>query len=144
MGMEMANDNVQDNFRTHASCCKLFGAMAFGKNNHLQCHVDDDFCHLIMTVHVNGKKYEDDDSLVVYFCFPRLGLAVPLRPGDALIFNPREEHALSSRCDNETEVYTISFYLKTAVVDEWQQASIDAQYWDAFERVGWMKSMIIL
>ncbi len=69
-----------------------------------------------MTVHINGKKYEDDDSVVVYFCFPRLGLAVPLRPGDAFIFNPREEHALLSRCDNETEVYTISFYLKTAVV----------------------------
>ncbi len=90
--------------------------MAFEKKNHLRCHVDDDFCHSIMTVHVNGKKYEDGDSVVIYFGFPRLGLAVPLRPGDALIFNPREEHALSSRCDNETEVYTISLYLKTAVV----------------------------
>ena len=69
-----------------------------------------------MTVHVNGKKYEDDDSVVVYFCFPRLGLVVPLCLGDALIFNPREEHALLSRCDNETEVYTILFYLKTALV----------------------------
>ena len=69
-----------------------------------------------MTVHVNGKKYEHDDSVVVYFGFPRLGIAVPLRPDDDLIFNPMEEHALSSRCDNETEVYTISLYLKTAVV----------------------------
>ena len=115
--MEMANDNVDGNFRTHDSCCEVFGAMAFGKNNHLQCHNDDDFCHLRMTVHVNGKKYEDDDSVVVYFCFPRLGLAVPLRPVNALIFNPREEHVLSSRCDNETEVYTILFYLKTAIVE---------------------------
>ena len=69
-----------------------------------------------MTVHINGKKYEHDDAIVVYFCFPRLGLAVPLRPGDALTFNPREEHAISSRCENKTEVYTILFYLKTAVV----------------------------
>ncbi len=69
-----------------------------------------------MTVHLNGKKYEHDDAIVVYFCFPRLVLAVLLRPVDALIFNPREEHTLFLRCENKTEVYTILFYLKTAVV----------------------------
>ncbi len=31
MGMEMVNDNVHGNFITHAACCKVFGAMAFGK-----------------------------------------------------------------------------------------------------------------
>ncbi len=31
MGMEMVNDNVHDNLRTHASCCEVFGAMAFEK-----------------------------------------------------------------------------------------------------------------
>ena len=53
---------------------------------------------------------------MVYFCVPRLGMTVPLRPGDALIFNPQEEHAISSPCDNQIETYTISFYLKTSVV----------------------------
>ncbi len=116
MGTQLVNDDGDDKLQTHAHCCEVFGDMAFGKNNHLRCHVDDDFCHSIMTVHVIGKKYEHDDAIIVHFCFPRLGLVVPLRPGDALIFNPREEHALSSRYENKTEVYTISFYLKTAVV----------------------------
>jgi ectoine hydroxylase-related dioxygenase (phytanoyl-CoA dioxygenase family) len=69
-----------------------------------------------MTVHVKGKKYLPDNGIVAYFCFPRLGIAVPLRPGDALIFNPKEDHAVSSRFENKTEIYTISFYLQTAVV----------------------------
>ena len=43
-------------------------------------------------------------------------MAVALRPGDILIFNPREEHAISSRCENREETYSISFYLKTAIV----------------------------
>ena len=115
MGMELVNCDVDEIPIPHTHCCEMFGAMAFEKNNHLRCHVDDDFCHLIMTVHFNGKKYEHDDTIVVYFCFPTLGLAVPLRPGDARIFNPREEHMLSLRCENKTEVYTISFYLKTVV-----------------------------
>ena len=70
MGMEMANDNVDGHFGTQASFCEVFGAMAFGKNNHLRYHVDDDFCHSILTVHVNGKKYEHDDAIVV-FLFPK-------------------------------------------------------------------------
>jgi len=116
MGMELAGHHIGGMQIPHADCCEVFGAMAFGKNLHLRCHVDDDFTHSIVAVHVGGIKYQRNDAIVVYFCFPRLGLAVPLRPGDALIFNPREEHALSSRCDKKTIVYTISFYLKTAVV----------------------------
>ncbi len=35
---------------------------------------------------LKGKdKYELDDDDVVYFCFPTLGVAVPLRPGDFLL-----------------------------------------------------------
>ena len=116
MGMELASHHVGGMPIPHADCYEVFGAMAFGQNLHLRCHVDDDFTHSIVAVHVGGIKYQRNDAIVVYFCFPRLGLAVPLRPGDALIFNPREEHAISSRCDNSVKVYTISFYLKTSVV----------------------------
>ena len=100
----------------HANKCEIFGSMAVGKNVHLRCHVDNDFTHSMVTVHVMDKKYLLDDIIVAYFCFPRLGMAVALRPGDALIVNPREEHAISSRCDNRTQTYSISFYLKTSIV----------------------------
>jgi len=39
-------------------------------------------------IHLKGKDvYKIDDDVVVYFCFPTLGVAVPLRPGDFLLFN---------------------------------------------------------
>lgn len=55
-----------------------------------------------------------DQKIVAYFAFPRLGIAVPLRPGDILIFNPREPHCVSSRCHNSDTVYCVSLYLKSA------------------------------
>ena len=70
----------------------------------------------MVTVHKNGHGYNMSDSIVAYFCFPRLGIAVALRPGDILIFNPREYHSISSRCNNVEEIYVATVYLKTAVV----------------------------
>jgi len=43
-------------------------------------------------------------------------VAVALRPGDFLLFNPHEPHSISSRCNREDDVYIISSYLETAVV----------------------------
>ena len=42
-------------------------------------------------------------------------LLVPLRPGDILLFNPVEPHALLSRCNIEDELVCMSLYYKTAV-----------------------------
>ena len=56
------------------------------------------------------------DPVICYFAFPRLGMAVALRPGDFLLFNPQEHHCISSRCQNENEIYSMSSYLKTAIV----------------------------
>ncbi len=61
------------------------------------------------------KKYEVDDEIVVYFCFPTLGVAIPLRPGDYLIFNPIP-HCVSSRCNHTQDVLLVMMYLKTGVV----------------------------
>jgi hypothetical protein len=43
-------------------------------------------------------------------------MAVVLRPGDFLLFNPQEMHSISSRCRSEDEMFCISSYLKTDVV----------------------------
>ncbi len=38
-------------------------------------------------IHLKGsEQYNVDDNVVVYFCFPMLGVAVQLRPGDFLLF----------------------------------------------------------
>ena len=55
------------------------------------------------------NKYDVDDAIVVYFCFPTLGVSIPLRPGDYLFFNPLIPHCVSFKmqahprctaCDN--------------------------------------------
>ncbi len=70
------------------SSCKYYGGLAFDFNIFLRCHTDEGFTMSIVQVFVNGKEtYHIDDAVFVYFCFPTLGVAVPLRPGDYLMFN---------------------------------------------------------
>ena len=98
-------------------CCRTFGALSFGINVHLSCHTDDNFAYSVVTVHMGHHDYSvTEDNIIVYFCFPRLGMAVALRPGDILIFNPLEPHAVSSRVKKGDEVLVLSMYLKTAIV----------------------------
>ena len=96
---------------------QFFGGIAFGTNVFLRCHTDADFTFSIIQVFLKGKStYLSHDDVIVYFCFPTLGVAVPLRPGDYLLFNARIPHCISSRCKFEDEIMCTSTYLKTAIV----------------------------
>ena len=96
---------------------QFFGGIGFGTNVFLRCHTDSDFTMSILQVFLKGKrKYSLDDDVIVYFCFPTIGVAVPLRPGDYLLFNARIPHCISSRCKLEDEVMCASVYLKSAIV----------------------------
>lgn len=94
----------------------IFNGIAFGVNIHLRAHVDNDFTYSTIQVHVNEVEYGLEDKVVCYFCFPRLGVAVPMRPGDFLLINALEYHCVSSRCSDDDDVLCLSCYLKTAVV----------------------------
>ena len=100
----------------HLQPNKIFSGIAFGKNVHLSCHTDQDYTVSITSVHLHGHQYGLHDRIVAYFCFPRLGVAVALRPGDVLVFNPSEPHAISSRCHADDNLLCVSMYLKTAIV----------------------------
>ena len=95
---------------------KIFGGIAFGINVHLSCRKDHHYTWSVVSVHLHDYQYKSVDTIVAYFCFPRIGVAVPLQPGDLLVFNPKEPHAISSRYNSEDTVYCISMYLKTAIV----------------------------
>jgi hypothetical protein len=96
---------------------KFFGGIAFGSNVFLRCHTDQDFTMSISQVFLKGKlHYAVDDDVIVYFCFPTLGVSVPLRPGDYLLFNPLIPHCISSRCKYDDDIMCVSMYLKTAIV----------------------------
>jgi hypothetical protein len=67
----------------HTTPLKYYGGIAFGCNTFLRCHTDADLTVSIAQIFLKGKElYTDKDDVVVYFCFPTLGVAVPLRPGD--------------------------------------------------------------
>ncbi len=91
--------------------------IAFGTNVFLHCHTDDDFTMSIIQVFLKGKRqYLFNNEVVVYFCFPTIGVAAPLRPGDYLLFNACIPYCISSRCKVKEEILCTSTYLKTAVV----------------------------
>jgi hypothetical protein len=96
---------------------KYYGSIGFGCNVFLRCHTDSNFTMIIASVHSKGKdQYKVDDDAVVYFCFPTLGVAVSLRPGDFLIFNSLIPHCISSQCKQTDDVYIVAMYLKSSVV----------------------------
>jgi hypothetical protein len=52
---------------------KYYGGTAYGCNVFLRCHTNADFTMSIVQVFLKGRnKYEIDDEVVVYFCFPTL------------------------------------------------------------------------
>jgi hypothetical protein len=62
--------------------------------------------------------YDANMPVAVYFCFPEYKVAVGLRPGDVLFFNPLHHHCVSQRSEDYRleEVFVTSFYLKTSQV----------------------------
>jgi hypothetical protein len=96
---------------------KYYGGLAFGCNVFLQCHTDVDYTMSIAQVHLKGKdKYKLYDDVVVHFCFPALGVGIPLRPGVFLLFNALIAHCILSQCKQTDNIYCVSIYLKSAIV----------------------------
>jgi hypothetical protein len=102
---------------SHTSLLKYYGALAFWGNVFLRCHTNFDFTMSMVQIHVNRKdKYEVDDDIVVYFCFPTLGVDVPLQQGDFLLFNALIPHCVLSRCRIDDNIFSVAMYLKTSVI----------------------------
>ena len=104
----------------------IWGSLACGKNYYLNSHVDEDFFYSLTTVasehgiQQDMDRYRMDAKVCNYFTFAEQGIAVALRPGDMLIFNPLYHHCLSSRTSfyESDDVFCLSLYLKTAVVGQ--------------------------
>ena len=102
----------------------IWGSLACGRNYYLNSHVDEDFFYSLTTVtsehglQQDIDRYSMDADVSNYFTFAEQGIAVALRPGDMLIFNPLYHHCLSSRTSafQSMDVFCLSLYLKTAVV----------------------------
>jgi hypothetical protein len=64
-------------------------------NTYLSLHTDEDFFYSILTMALahalrdDIDQYKMDADISNYFVFAEQGIAVALRPGDMLIFNPK-------------------------------------------------------
>jgi hypothetical protein len=87
-------------------------------------HTDEDFYHSVLTtasimaLKEEIDQYEMNADVSNYFVFAEQGIAVALRPGDILIFNPKYHHCASSRTSayENKDVFSMSLYLKSAIV----------------------------
>jgi hypothetical protein len=73
---------------------KIFDSSGFGRSIYHTACIDKDFTYSVVSVYLQEKVYNLEDKAVAYFCFPCLGVAVPLKPEDVLIFNPLKPHAI--------------------------------------------------
>ena len=91
--------------------CEFGGAWAMGIIVALNMHVDPgDFLWSHTSIQCRGPATE---RVLAYFCFPTLALAIPLRAGDHLLFNPAVPHMVSSRTEVGDKIYCLSLYFKT-------------------------------
>jgi hypothetical protein len=96
---------------------KYYGGLAFRCNVFLQYHTDADYTMSIAQVYLKGNdKYKLHDDVAVYFCFPTLGVAVPLCPSDFLLFNALIPHCILPWRKQTDNIYCVSMYLKSTIV----------------------------
>ena len=95
---------------------KIYGAMAVGSNVFLATHTDKDFAYSAVSVQCRRECHMNEESILVYFAFPALGIAIPLKVGDVLFFNPNEPHCITSRVKEIDDLYCVSLYLKSATI----------------------------
>jgi hypothetical protein len=101
----------------------IFGSLASGKNHYLNTHTNEDFFYSLITVPSayglqDIGRYWIDVEVCNYFTFPEQGIAIALRPGDILLFNPQYQHCISSQTSiyESKDVFCLSLYLKSAIV----------------------------
>lgn len=94
---------------------QLFGSAAFGKRVFLTSHRDDDTFFSVVTV-IGKHDPTLNGDILCYFTFAEYGLAVALRSGDVLVFNPRVHHCVTSPVSDTSDYFCFSFYMKTSVV----------------------------
>jgi hypothetical protein len=57
----------------------------------------------IVQVHLD-EIMQNDDQIVCFFAFPKIGIVVRLQPGDTLMFNPQKPHCISLRCSKDDNI----------------------------------------
>jgi hypothetical protein len=116
----------------HETFAGIWGSAAMGTNFCAAMHQDlDSFFSMLV---VSSCLKDEDDKLSFaerthhntmfdapvchHFVFPTYGFAIPLRPGDHLLFNPLIFHGCSSKLHEyeDSDISLLAFYLKLATI----------------------------
>ena len=113
-----AIDSAQPKFRAignKSKECELFASFNVSSGSFHSMHLDPDDDYSYSTIVLFDPVYQEynDNTIIRYVCFPRLGLAMALRVGDVMVFNSRENYCLSSLAVDR-QVFTFEGYIKTA------------------------------
>ena len=115
-------------FPTLTGSLGIYAAAAMSVDYCSAAHTDLDFFHTVLSVRsVDQSKeerlpfesnYASNPEPAYHFIFPTIGVAVALRPGDHLIFNPNIPHACSVKLKSYANhrTYLCAVYLKLGVV----------------------------
>ena len=96
----------------------IFPALASARNCCSAAHDDPDFFLSAFSTCAERESCKLEMDVAQHFCFPEVGVAIAIRPGNLLIFNPAHHHCCSqkeSARDGE-DVCLTSFCLKSAAV----------------------------
>jgi hypothetical protein len=123
-GIRVSKDLLQWSEMQGSGPGSVLPSFSAALNTCLCLHTDEDFFYsVLMTASTRALKedidqFKMDADVSNYFVFAEQGIAVAVRPGDILVFNPKYHHCSSSRAlDYENEdVFSMSLYLKSAVV----------------------------
>jgi len=85
--------------------------VSVGKNYWSVIHLDDDYYYT--TLSVLAEDGRDDLAILYYFVFPEYNIAIPLRSGDVLLFNPRVAHCCTNPSKDGAMVFSAYMSAKT-------------------------------
>jgi hypothetical protein len=97
---------------THKKSARYYNGLGFGINVYLRSHINWDFTMSIVQAHIDNHDYQVNNRILCYFAFPRIGMARALRPGDFLLFNPRNWTLFLLAVEQEMNFFAFLLTLK--------------------------------
>jgi hypothetical protein len=88
--------------------------LSVARNHWARAHRDRDYFYTFLSclsADVSAKK----DEVIYYFCFPEYKIAVPLRSGDVIVFNPLTLHCCSNSSNADNFIWSAYVSEKTVM-----------------------------
>ena len=92
---------------------KLAAALNIGENYMSKCHVDNDFYYT--TLSCLSPPSKNKNEIIYYYVCPEYKIAVPMRTGDVLLFNPHQTHSVCNPRYCDTLIFSAYVSKKTTL-----------------------------